>query len=109
MENLKVYQKMYDFAIYVFPIVDRFPRQEKFALCTNIKNAVLEIVRLIIRANKSYNKKPIIHDVDTRLEELKFLLRFAHNRKYLSHKSYCHSAELLSEIGKMIGGWLKNV
>ncbi|MDI6865815.1 four helix bundle protein [Thermodesulfovibrio yellowstonii] len=51
MENLKVYQKMYDFAIYVFPIVDRFPRQEKFALCTNIKNAILDVARLIIKAN----------------------------------------------------------
>lgn len=109
MENLKIYQKIYDFAVYIFPIIDKFPKREKFALCTNIKNAILDAARLVIRANKSYNKKQMLHEIDIRLEEIKFLLRFSHKMKYLSHKSYSHSSELICEIGKMLGGWIKSI
>ncbi|MBI3584181.1 MAG: diversity-generating retroelement protein Avd [Nitrospinae bacterium] len=109
MENLIIYQKVYDFALYFFPIVDKFPKYEKFVLCTHIKNCVLDIARGIIRTNKSRNKKPLMYDIDVKLEELKFLIRFAHDRKHLSHKSYEHSGKLIAEIGRLLGGWIKSV
>jgi len=109
MEELKLYQKLTDFALYIFPIVDKFPKFEKFALCTQIKNCVIDLIRLCIRANKSRSKRPILYDLDVKFEELKFLLRFAHARKYLSHNSFRHSAERLIEIGKVLGGWIKSV
>jgi len=109
MDNLVIYQKVYDFTLYLFPIVDRFPKHEKFVSCSHIKNCVLDIAREIIRANKSRNKRPILYDIDVRIEELKFLLRLAHDRKYLSHKSYEHSGKLTTEIGKLLGGWIKSV
>ena len=109
MENLKIYQKTFDFAVYLFPIIDKFPKFEKFALSTQIKNCVLDIERYIIRANKSRQKKPMLYEVDVRIEELKFLLRFAHKRRYLSHKSFEHASKLLVEIGKLLGGWIKSL
>jgi len=109
MENLKIYQKVYDFAIYIFPIIDRFPKYEKFVLSSQIKNCVLEIIRAIIKANKSYNKNGVLYEIDIKLEELKFLLRFAYDRRYLAVKSYNHSFERLIEIGKILGGWIKSV
>ena len=108
MENLKLYQKLCDFALYVFPIVDKFPKFEKFILCTQIKNCVIDLIRLCIRANKSRAKKPILYDIDIKIEELKFLLRFAYERRYLAHNSYKHSAERLIEIGRILGGWIKS-
>ncbi len=108
MQNLVIYQKLYDFTLYLFPIVDRFPKFEKFALCTHIKSCLLDIGRLIIRANKSRDKRPILYEIDVKIEEAKFLLRLAHDRKYLSHKSYEHSGLLVAEIGRLLGGWIKS-
>lgn len=109
MQNLIIYQKVYDFTLYLFPIIDRFPKFEKFILCSHLKNCVLDIAREIIRTNKSKNKKPLLYNIDVKLEELKFLIRFAHDRKYLSHKSYEHSSNLVAEIGRLLGGWIKSV
>ena len=109
MDNLVIYQKVYDFTLYLFPVVDKFPKHEKFVLCTHIKSCVLDIARDIIRANKSRNKRPILYDIDVRIEEMKFLLRLAHDRKYLSHKSYEHSSKLMTEMGRLLGGWIKSV
>jgi four helix bundle protein len=109
MDNLVIYQKVYDFSLYLFPIVDKFPKHEKFALSTHVKDCVLDLARLIIRANKSRDKRPLLHEVDVRIEEVKFLLRLSHDRKYLSHKSYEHSGRLVAEIGRLLGGWIKSV
>lgn len=108
MDNLVIYQKVYDFILYIFPIIDRFPKFEKFVLCTQIKTCAIEIARGIIKANKTKNKRPFLYEIDIKLDELRMLLRLAHDRKYLSHKSYEHSSKLLSEIGKMLGGWIKS-
>lgn len=109
MQELIIYQKCYDFALYLFPIVDRFPKYEKFAICSQIKSCVLDMTREVVRANKSRNKKPILYDIDVKIEELKFLSRLSHDRKYLSKKSYEHSGKCLSEIGRLLGGWIKSV
>ncbi len=108
MEDLIIYQKVYDFMGYFFPIVERFPKFEKFALCSQLKNCVLDIARLIIRANKSRYRKAILYEIDIKLEELKMLVRFSHQRKYLSMKSWEHSTRLLEEVGRLLGGWIKS-
>ncbi|WP_028844734.1 diversity-generating retroelement protein Avd [Thermodesulfovibrio thiophilus] len=108
MNNLIIYQKVYDCALYLFPIVERFPKHEKFVLCTHIKSCLIGIARLIVKANKSKNKKSVLYDIDICIEELKFLVRFAHDRKYLSHKSYEYVSKLISEIGRLLGGWIKS-
>lgn len=107
--ELTIYQRIYDFMGYFFPIVDRFPKHEKFALSTQLKNDVLELARLVIRANKARNKRPMLYDLDVKLEELRMLVRFAHDRKYLSGKSYEHTSRQLAEIGRLLGGWIKRM
>lgn len=57
--------------LYVYPIIDRFPKREKFALCTNLKNTILRLHSLIIRTNKSRNKKHGAYEIDICLEELR--------------------------------------
>ena len=109
MQNLKIYQKIYDFALYMFPIIDKFPKREKFALSTQIKNVILDLERLTIKANKSRNKKSFLYELDVKLEELRFLLRFSSDRRYLSRKSLAHATERITEIGKLLGGWIKSL
>ncbi|MGE3549635.1 MAG: diversity-generating retroelement protein Avd [Geobacter sp.] len=108
MQDLVIYQRMYDFMLYLFPIVDRFPKHEKFALCVNIKNCCIETARLIVRANKARNKRPLLFDIDVALEELRLLLRFSRDRRHLSNKSYECSARQIGEVGRLLGGWLKS-
>lgn len=95
--------------LWFFPIVDNFPKFEKFVLCTQIKNLVIDIERKIIRTNKSRKKRKHLYDLDVMLEELRLLIRFSHERKYLSHKKYENAAKRVNEIGCLLGGWLKSI
>lgn len=89
MENMVLYQRLVDFSEWLFPVVDRFPRREKFALCTQVKNSTYALIRLSIRAQKSVrDKHRYLHDLDVELQMLKFLLRHAHRLQYLDIRRY---------------------
>ena len=94
--------------VWFFPIVDNFPKYEKFVLCTQIKNNVINIAKLIVEANKKKYKKKTLYKIDVKLEELELLIRFAHEMKYLSHKKYENASKKVKEIGRLLGGWIKS-
>ena len=43
MRELIIYQKLYDMMLYSFPIIGRFPKDQRFTLGQQIENAMLEI------------------------------------------------------------------
>ena len=109
MKDMILYQKVYDFMLYLFPVVDRYPKYEKFALQTQIKNSVLRMVRFTIDIQKSSNKKRYLYEIDKELEYLKVLLMFSNEKKpaYLSANSRETSMKKIAEIGRIVGGLIK--
>jgi hypothetical protein len=98
------YQKFNDFTGYLFPIVDRFPRREKFALCSQIKNHCYEIMRNIIDAHRAKGKYPLYYKIDGQLAFLRWLLRHSYEeRKYLARHSFETSAKMADELGRILG------
>ena len=47
MDKLVLYQKMYDLILYSFPIINRFPKSQKFVLGQQIQNCMLGISGLM--------------------------------------------------------------
>jgi hypothetical protein len=43
------------------------------------------------------------------LDKLRLYLRLAHQRQLTSHQQYLFAAESLTEIGKLLGGWIKTM
>jgi hypothetical protein len=107
--NLILFQKFEDFMDYFEPMAERFPRYERYALCADIKRCMNGIFELIIITNKSRNKIPGWHEMDTRLEVLRHYIRRSRKRgsKYLSTKSYETAVKKLSEVGKLLGGIIR--
>jgi four helix bundle protein len=97
------YQKFNDFIGYLFPIVDRFPQREKFALCSQIKNCCYAVMQNIIDAHRAKSKYTILYKIDGQLEFLRWLIRHAHDRGFLAHHSFETSAKLADELGRILG------
>ena len=111
MEQLKIYQKIYDMIVYGNNCLLQFPRSERYALATEIKKAMYTLLRLAIAANKKYYKKTTLQEMDVELETLKTFIRVAADPKfkYLGLKQYENWSKMLSEIGRMLGGWVKAI
>jgi len=101
-------QKTYDMIEYGYTCLRQFPKSEKFTLVAEIKNTMIMLLKLIIRANKRYYKKTTIQDADIELATLRAYVRLSKDLKFLPIKKYENWSKFLSEIGKMIGGWIKS-
>jgi four helix bundle protein len=109
MKELIIYQKHYDSMVYSFPIIGRFPKDQRFVLGQQIEGTMLEIGQLIVHANKLRQKKEKLYEIDVALEKLRFLIRLAKDLKMMPVSKYGHHCERIDEIGKLLGGWLKSV
>jgi len=108
MEELKIYQKHYDLILYAFPIINRFPKAQRFVLGQQIQNCLLDIAKLIVQANKQRGKLPTLAEIDIELEKLRLLIRLAKDLRLLAMKQYGLIAERIDEIGRLLGGWIKS-
>ena len=88
-------------------MVDNFPKAEKWALCTQIKNCVYRLMRQAIRIQKSRDKLRQIFEFDVDLEMLRYLVRHAHASRYLSNRRLQLVTERVAEVGKILGGMMK--
>lgn len=111
MEDLKILQKTYDMILYGNICLKQFPKSEKYALASDIKQSMYTLLRLIIAANKRYYKKTTLQEIDVELDTLRTLIRLSADSelKYLTLKKYENWSRMLNEIGKMLGGWIKAI
>lgn len=107
MDNLIIFQKAHDCFLYLHIALKNFPKSEKFVLAADIKNTFFELLTLFITANKMQYKKKTLYEADVKLDILRFQLRAAKDLQFLKLKQYEILAANLSEIGKMLGGWIK--
>lgn len=104
-----IHQKIYDFLLYIYPLLTKYPKYEKFSLQTATRNAILEMLQEVIKWDKTATKSHL-YTVDTALQESKELLRLAHDLKYsaMNARHYGESCRKLKEIGVMLGELIEN-
>lgn len=78
---------------------------------TKIDAIFTETLELLLLAKYSEkgNKPLIINRAITKLDSLKFFLQIAWEIKALDNKKYDHLSRPLAEIGRMLGGWKKQL
>lgn len=109
--KLLIYQKYIDVINYGYNLLIKFPKTEKYALSSSIRNSMFETLRLILYANKiadKYTRVKILNKIDAEIAMQGFYVRFSYNQKYITSKNYLEWSKRLEEIGKILGGWLKS-
>ncbi|MFH0771205.1 MAG: four helix bundle protein [Candidatus Omnitrophota bacterium] len=108
-ENLPIYKKALDLAVYFEKIVKNFSRYHKYTVGTELRNLSREILRLIVKANSAKDKKDILLQVREKVEELKTLIKICKEIKaFRTFKSFEYSVRSVINIAKQSEGWLKS-
>ncbi len=102
-------QKILDMMEYGYIALRQFPKSEKYALCTDMKRCMDEMLSLTITARKRYYKKTTLQDLDIEITKLRVYIRLAYQLKFLPMNKYENWSEMVVEIGRMLGGWIKTV
>lgn len=101
--------------------LNHFPKHEKYGLALEIRRAAYDVYGFIVEAQKRYQKKTSLTNMDIRHEQLRMFVRLAHELGYfefrdgaradaapeaLAQKRYLAISARIDEIGRMIGGWI---
>jgi four helix bundle protein len=107
MTELSILTKIHDMTKYAYPALAQFPKSEKFALVVDIKHCIDLILERAIEASKKYYKKTTLQEMDVEIMKLRHYLRLSHELGFLPQKKYEILSGMVVEIGKMLGGWIK--
>ena len=108
MENeLLILEKTYDAIKYLHQALQQYPKSERYTLCAKTEDAADEFLKLIITANKRYYKKTTMQDADIQLAVLRYRIRLGYDYQFLPIKKFEQLCKKISEIGRMLGGWIK--
>lgn len=100
-------EAMYQFLLWLIPTVEKFPRSQKFLLGDRLQVQALAVFDQLIEATYSKERTGYLRTANLGLEKLRFGVRLAKDLHHLDFKRYEFAARAIDEIGRMIGGWLK--
>ncbi len=107
-EKYPVFVKWFEAVDWILNSVEKFPKSVRFTISSRITNISLDVMERIIEAIYSKNRVHILDQINLDLEKLRVMFRICHRRKYISVKQYEYIGEIVTETGKMIGGWKKS-
>ena len=106
LDDLIIYQKTYDFLLWFHPVVNKFPKAQRFVLGQRIENKVLDLFHAIILSNVERDKTTALRQASMELDELRTLVRLAKDLHFVSIRQYGTAALKMNEIGRLLAGLL---
>ncbi|WP_235923309.1 diversity-generating retroelement protein Avd [Candidatus Chlorobium masyuteum] len=107
--DMLIAKKAYDFSKWLLLHTGKFPKSYRFSIALRLENGVLEFTELVAIANMREKKSDLLHQADEVLTRLRILFRLSYELKFISITSYEFGSCQITELGKMLGGWLKKI
>lgn len=107
MDKLIIFKKTYELLLWIYPILEKFPKNQRFVLAQQIFNSLLEFLKSLIEANSVYQKRDILRRASINLDKSRLLIRLSKDMRLMNIKKYETSVEKINEIGKMLGGLMR--
>jgi hypothetical protein len=112
-QNMPLYLQLIDLLKIEYAYIHNLQKEYKYSLGEDVIRLTWDLIDLFIEAQTNgYNcieKKKVISEIAQKFDSLKLRVRFLTELKQISLHQTTHINELLVGIGKMIGGWQKNV
>lgn len=93
--------------VWLLAHTGKFPKAERFRLAKRVDDALFDFHKHLTVAVYRPDTRTHLQNADLHLNLLRAYLRLALELQYTSPKQYQYAAEHISEIGRLLGGWLK--
>ncbi len=108
-ETLVIYSRLFDLMHWLLPKSEGFPGTYRNTVTRRLMDAVLDLNEYLIEAgsNSGRRRQALLQEADARLQKLRVYLRLVHQWGWLSGGQYLHVSRMVEEIGRLLGGWIK--
>ena len=105
--ELPVIQKTYDLILWYVPLLQKLPRDHRFALGDRMIESLYELLEELIAARYAKEKVAQLEASNVRLEKLRYQTKLLLDFQQMDGRRFQHVAKLINEIGTNLGGWIK--
>jgi hypothetical protein len=108
-QEMPIFTRTFDFLTWLLPVTNHFPRTHRFTFTRRLLDAAFDLRERLEEANHRQGAKRLVllEEADVALDKVRLYLRMAARWEWLSAGQYRHAAEMVAEIGRLLGGWQK--
>ena len=108
-EEMIVFTRCYDLLAWLMPKAEKFPRAFRSTVTQRLMNAALDLQEALFEAQsqRATARLTALRAADAALGRLRLYLRLAHHWRWLSSGQFEHVSLMVAEIGRLVGGWIK--
>jgi len=108
-EEMVIFTRTYDFISWLLPLTQNFPRSQRFVVTQRLQNAALNFQELLIEANsqRGARRSEKLNAADVELRKVRLYLRLSQKWDWIKEGQYRHVSAMVTEIGRLLGGWKK--
>jgi len=90
-------------------MAEGFPRLYQRTVVQRMMGAALDCQEALFDAQSQggSTRQRQLREADAALNKLRLYLRLAHHWRWLNDGQYRHVSEMVAEIGRLLGGWMK--
>ncbi|NES72887.1 MAG: diversity-generating retroelement protein Avd [Okeania sp. SIO2D1] len=107
MNELSIIQKTYDLIIWYVPIINKLPKAHKYTIGDRMINSLYDFLESLIIAKYASEKLNLLKSLNPRLDIIRYQTRILLDFQLINNKRYEYISQLINEIGKELGGWIK--
>jgi hypothetical protein len=108
-EEMVIFTRTFDFLSWLLPMTNNFPRAHRHTFTRRLLDTAFDLRECLEMANLRRGEARLaqLHLADEALSKVRVYLRLAVRWQWLSGGQYHHAAEMVTEIGRLLGGWIK--
>ncbi len=108
-EEMIVLVRTFDFLDWLLPKTERFPRIYRHTVTRRLCDAALDFQERLLDAQSIRGRERLnaLRRADAALNRVRLYLRLAYHWHWLSDGQYQHVSLMVLELGRLLGGWLK--
>ena len=106
--ELPVYKASYDLLLGIFGFTKNFSKEYKYTVGESLKKETIELIKLIYKANRIFNKLEPINEAREHTEVIRVLIRLMKDMRQISLKQFVSINEKVENVSRQLAGWYKS-
>jgi hypothetical protein len=108
-EEMVIFTRSYDLLTWLLPATNSFPRAHRHTFTQRMLEAAFDLREALEVANlrKGAARSERLRVADEALVRLRLYVRLAAHWRWFTDGQYAHVAQMLAEVGRLLGGWQK--
>ena len=107
--EMPIFSRSFDLLTWLMRAVNHFPRAQRFGLTQWLLDAAFDLRERLEQANlrRGRARAERLYAADEALARLRMYVRLTHELAWMNDGQYAHAAQMLAEVGRLLGGWHK--